>query len=141
MLHDQLEDVTRNCDQHIKSLQAYVNVLEHKNDELYDKIQELLGESDTESIPIVATKVAGKYTQAIHELCYALLAQRIPPSKIQNIIRPVLRHLAPSIDVDALQLPSASAAGYMQKRRISSSKIGRESENITLERVVSLLHF
>ena len=86
VLHDQFEEVTQSCDQQIKSLQAYVDVLEHKNDELYDKIQELQGESDTDSIPIVATKVAGKYTQAIRELYYALLAQRIPPSKIQNII-------------------------------------------------------
>ena len=104
VLHDQFEDVTRSCDQQIQSLQAYVNVLEHKNDELYDKIQELQGESDTEGIPIVATKVAGKYTQAVRELYYALLAQRIPPSKIQNINRPVLCHLAQTIDVDALQL-------------------------------------
>ena len=38
VLHDQFEEVTQSCDQQIKSLQAYVNVLEHKNDELYDKI-------------------------------------------------------------------------------------------------------
>ena len=130
MLHDQFEDVTRSCDQKIQSLQAYVNVLEHKNDELYDKIQELQGESDTEGIPIVTTKVAGKYTQAVRELYYALLAQRIPPSKIQNIIRPVLRYLAPSIDVDALQLPSASAAGYMRREELAV--VSRTQKAITL---------
>ena len=58
VLHDQFEDITWSCDQQIKSLQSLC--LEHKNDELYEKTQELQGESDTESIPIVPTKVAGK---------------------------------------------------------------------------------
>ena len=57
-------------------------------------------DSESDNEPFVATKVAGKYspaTRELYELYYTLLAQRIPPSKIQNITRPVLRHLYSTI--------------------------------------------
>ena len=47
ILRDQFQEVSQSQEQQIKSLQAYNDVLEHKNDELHDKIQKMQEQSES----------------------------------------------------------------------------------------------
>ena len=62
----------------------------------------------------VATKSGSRYSNEIRELYYHLLAQQLPPAKVEQRIRTVLKQFAPGIDLANLKLPKASLAADMR---------------------------
>lgn len=61
-----------------------------------------------------------KYTPEIRMLYYNLLSDQVPVSKINDVIRHVLRCFNPSVNVDYLQLPKRSCATYMRKEELKT---------------------
>ena len=66
------------------------------------------------------TKQGRTYSFAIRKLYYVLLAANIPPGKIAMIIKEVLHHLLPGIDVSKIQLPKHSSALYMRREELAT---------------------
>lgn len=61
-----------------------------------------------------------KYTPEIRKLYYNLLADQVPVSKINDIIRHILRCFNPTENIDELQLPKRSCAAYMRKEELKT---------------------
>ena len=83
-----------------------------------------------------------KYTPEIRKLYYNLLADQVPISKINDIIRHVLRCFNPTENVKELQLPKSSCAAYMRKKGIKDYLWCPQSNSdfwtlITIEAVTS----
>ena len=91
---------------------------------LSDKITELeIGSNERNSNPVINldTRKEGRgqqYTSTIRKLYYSLLAERVPPGKIRDIVKSVLEIMVPSIEVDDLQLPGRSCANYMRREEL-----------------------
>ena len=66
------------------------------------------------------TKNSHKYTPEIRKLYYNLLADQVLISKINDIIRHVLRCFNPTENVEELQLPKSSCAAYMRKEELKT---------------------
>lgn len=67
------------------------------------------------------TKFANKvYSSDIRQLYYSLLADQIPPAKINVIIKSVLKSFLPSLNVDNLKLPREKCAGYMRREELKT---------------------
>ena len=66
------------------------------------------------------SKTNGKFPPAIRKLYYSMLADQIPPSKIAETIKIVLKTFHPSLDVDKLQLPKRSCASYMRREELKT---------------------
>ena len=81
--------MSQSQEQQIKSLQAYIDVLEHKNDELHDKIQKMQEQSESLKRIRAAVKAAlmetiallhheqTQTTQLTHTACEAEKAEEI----------------------------------------------------------------
>ena len=54
---------------------------------------------------VIDTKNGIVYNQAIRELYYKLLANQIPPAKIEDVIKSVLKCFFPTMNVSDLKLP------------------------------------
>lgn len=90
-------------------------------------ISELESEVEEEStkepdfhILSVCSKTGQKYPPEIRKLYYSLLASQIPVSKVEVIIKAVLRTFHPSLDVDQIHLPKKSCASYMRKLELKT---------------------
>ena len=77
--------------------------------------------SDLQTLGLASnTKVGRTYSAEIRILYYSLLAAQIPASKIDSIIKSVIKCFQPSIDIDELKLPKKSCASYMRKDELKS---------------------
>ena len=91
---------------------------------LNDKITELeIGSNEQNGNPVINlnTRKEGRghqYTPTIRRLYYALLAERVPPGKIRNIVKCVLETMVPSTEIDNLQLPGQTCADYMRREEL-----------------------
>ena len=75
---------------------------------------------DTDSNFIIETKTGGtQYSPSIRSLYYTLLADQVPPAKISNIIKSVLKCFFPSLSIEELALPKERCAGYMRTEELS----------------------
>ena len=61
-----------------------------------------------------------KYTPEIRMLYYNLFSDQVPVSKINDVIRHVLRCFNLGVNVDDLQLPKRSCATYMRKEELKT---------------------
>ena len=61
-----------------------------------------------------------KYTPEIRMLYYTFLADQVPVSKINDIIRHVLRCFNLTENIEVLQLPKKSCAAYMRKEELKT---------------------
>ena len=68
----------------------------------------------------IQTKKGRTYSPTIRTLYYTLLANQVSASKITDIIKTVVKHFNPDIDVNHLKLPSKSCASYMRKSELST---------------------
>ena len=66
----------------------------------------------------VQTTCGKQYSNGVRELYYQLLSMHIPPAKIADIIKSILKAFVPSIDVESLHLPKRSAAQYMRSAEL-----------------------
>ena len=70
---------------------------------------------------VIETKTGGKqYSTGIRRLYYTLLADQVPPAKICNIIKSILKCFFPSLDVEKLALPKERCAGYMRTEELNT---------------------
>ena len=93
-----------------------------KYDQLTDHIKSLETETDpvsSDGMFCFETMDDGHvYTTAVRELYYKLLADQLPPLKISDIIKSVLKSFKP-LDVDKMRLPGETCASYMRREELT----------------------
>ena len=57
---------------------------------------------------VVKTKSGRRYSNEVRQLYYQLFSKHIPPGIICDTIKAVFKALAPSVNVESLQLPQRS---------------------------------
>ena len=72
-----------------------------------------------------------RYSPAIRELYYTLLADQVPPAKASKIVRAVLKCFIPSVNMDNLKLPSEGCAGYMRRQELNTVSMAHKATLIT----------
>ena len=87
--------------------------------DLFEDVMELQ-QSQASDVCVLPTKVGRTYTAEIRTLYYSLLAAQIPASKVDSIIKSVVKCFQPSINVDELKLPKKSCASYMRKEELKT---------------------
>ena len=73
------------------------------------------------------TTGAMKYSPAVRKLYYTLLANQIPPAKIANIIKAVLKCFLPNLDTAKLILPKEKCAGYMRREELKTISMAHKA--------------
>lgn len=74
------------------------------------------------------TKEGGRvYTNAIRELYYTLLANQLPPAKIETTIKTVLKCFLPSLNIERLELPKESCASYMRREELTTVNLAHNA--------------
>ena len=101
--------IVQNMTQKLQQLDTEYCELEEKYKEAKEKIEEFLNGTN-----IPKTKEGNKFTNDIRILYYRLLAEQIPPGKIEKSIKIVVESLFPQIDAKNLQLPKASLGSKMR---------------------------
>ena len=108
---EELEEQLCLSKQSIAELQSELNELKEESSPIFTTVT-------SERNQIVEfcciTKSGRFYTPAIRMLYYKLLADLIPPEKIAQTIKYVLKCFLPRADLSQLQLPAKSCAGYMR---------------------------
>ena len=88
----------------------------------FEKLDEFDGDSEETTISKTnqapCTFDGKKYLPAVRTLYYSLLASQIPPGKIRNIIKDVVKAFIPDIDVESLKLPGSTCANYMRREEL-----------------------
>ena len=109
----------------------------HIDEELSGKCEvEVSGTEEAETtqqlVPFDAqTKVGGRvYREEVHELYYSLLSDQIPPAKVPQTIKSVLKCFAPSFDTDNLQLPQERCAGYMRREELKTVSMAHKAYTV-----------
>ena len=86
---------------------------------------------DSDSLFCLETKEGGRvYSTAIRELYYKLLADGLPPARIANTIRSVLKTFYPSLDVHMLKLPGESCASYMRREELTTVNLAHNATKL-----------
>ena len=90
-----------------QKLQDQLDDLEKKFMDLEDTLNEITNE-------VVQTKDGRSYSSEIRTIYYQLLAENVPPKKVQKIIKIVLSTFKPNLDTSKLTLPKSSLAATMR---------------------------
>ena len=80
---------------------------------------------------VIDTKNGTVYNQAVRELYYKLLADQIPPAKIESIIKSVLNCFFPTMNTDDLKLPREKCAGYMRREEMNTICMAQKAYSIS----------
>ena len=87
------------------------------------------------------TKDGGRvYTHAIRQLYYSLLADQIPPAKIERTIRTILKCFFPFLKLENLQLPSESCASYMRRHELATVSSAHKATSVLQQAETGFLH-
>ena len=126
-----LGDINSHLKKQNKNIFFEMNKLEEKIEEEQAHVEELANHNaaTTSSGPI-NTKDGKTYSTKIRTLYYTLLAERLPPAKIENIIKTVLKSFCPQIEVDTMQLPKKSMAANMRKKELPTIAIAHNAKSI-----------
>ena len=102
----------------------------------------LLGNSNSQLVSFCFETKDGSrvYTHAIRELYYSLLANQIPPSKIESTIRAILNCFFPSLKLDKLHLPSESCASYMRRHELTTLCLAHKATSVLKQAETGFLH-
>ena len=84
------------------------------------------------------TKCGRVYTTSIRHLYYSLLANQVPPAKITNIIKSVLKCFLPNLNVDDIKLPHSRCAGYMRKEELKTISMAHKAFTVTESQALNL---
>ena len=100
----------------VKRLKEDAKKIDEEYGELEEKFTEARGENQEKNKPteVLTTKQHSRYTNEIRTLYYQLLAQQLPPGKIECCIKTILSTFCPHMDLEHLQLPKASLAAHMR---------------------------
>lgn len=82
--------------------------------ELENEVEEESAKDPDFDVLSICSKTGQRYPPEVRKLYYSLLTSQVPASKIEVIIKTVLKTFHPSVDVDQLQLPKKSCASYMR---------------------------
>ena len=80
------------------------------------------------------------YTHAIRQLYYSLLANQIPPGKIQSTIKDILKCFVPSLNIEHLQLPSESCASYMRRHELTTVSLAHKATTVLQQTEAGFVH-
>ena len=80
---------------------------------------------------VIDTKNGMVYNQAVRELYYKLLADQIPPAKIESIIKSVLNCFFPTVNTSDLKLPRGKCAGYMRREEMNTICMAQKAYSIS----------
>ena len=70
---------------------------------------------DPGPVDFTATKSGKTYSNSVRKLYYTLLSNGIPVSRIESLVKDVVKWSNPSVDILRLELPKRSCASYMRK--------------------------
>ena len=107
----------------LKSLEEKCAKLKDENSQLFNlhsDIEECTPSNSSDPLLEQAMKPTCKYSPEIRKLYYSLLAQQIPASKVESIIRSVLKCFHPTLDSDNLSLPKKTCASYMRREELKT---------------------
>ena len=81
------------------------------------------------------------YLPAIRKLYYTLLADQIPPAKIESTIKAVLKCFLPNLNAERLKLPKEKCAGYMRREELKTISMAHKAtlvDNLVAEGMVHI---
>ena len=91
--------------------------------------------SDYDHEFLFQTKTGSVYSAALRKLYYKLLADGMPPGKIETNIKTILSHFLTNLDEKKISLPKASCAQYMRREELKvindTYKATKLTENLT----------
>ena len=87
--------------------------------DLEDLESETVEPSDS-NYKFLSTKTGTRYSPEIRKLCYTLLANQVPASKVGAIIQSVMKSFHPSMDVQEFKLPQRTCASYMRREELKT---------------------
>ena len=109
--------------------EAYKAVLQEECARLHIDNIDLALEAEEESakdpdfdVLSICSKTGQRYPPEVRKLYYSLLTSQVPASKVEVIVKTVLKTFHPSLDVDQLQLPKKSCASYMRMLELKTIK-------------------
>ena len=144
-LREENHHLSTHCDKQVARLKRKCSLLQHENLQLqtdtwylFDKEEE--NEEDEEEDEVLENKrdndngkgkqeitrylteqkINNRYTPEIRKLYYSLLANQVPASKIETIVKDVLRCFHPTLDVTKVDLPKRSCASYMRREELKT---------------------
>lgn len=122
----------------------YEDEMQEKIDDLIELIKSL--KSEMNSLSVAGSAVASDrgdtkfcfetkdgdwvYTTAVRELYYKLLADQLPPAKVANTIRTILKSFLPSLDVDTLKLPGETCASYIRREELTTVNLAHNAAKL-----------
>ena len=80
---------------------------------------------------IICTKIENAYSQHVRELYYKLLADQIPPAKVESTIKSVLNCFFPTLNTSNLKLPREKCAGYMRREEMHTICMAHKAYSIS----------
>ena len=76
--------------------------------------------SDGSQVDLTCRTKSGKaYSNSVRKLYYTLLSSGVPVSKIEGIVKDVVKWSHPSVDVSKLKIPKKSCASYMRQEELN----------------------
>ena len=76
--------------------------------------------SDSNQVDLTCCTKSGKaYSNSVRKLYYTLLSSGVPVSKIQFIVKDVVKWSHPSVDVSKLKIPKKSCVSYMRQEELN----------------------
>ena len=106
------------CESTLSDLLCFEDDLLVKNSKLSEVVTSLGKDLAMDKKVSVQVKCGKKmYSDTIRQLYYSLLADQIPPAKIDRTIRSVLKTFLPSLNI---VLPSERCAGYMRREELNT---------------------
>ena len=76
---------------------------------------DLLGKKSHDETFTIETKEGRRYSPTIRKLYYNLLAKEVPASRVNDIIKTIVKCLIPSVSIGQLKLPKKACVSYMRK--------------------------
>ena len=86
------------------------------------------------------TKDGKVYAPTIRQLYYTLLANQIPPSKIETTVKTILRSFFPQLNLEQLHLPSESCASYMRRHELTTLSLAHKATSLLKQAETGFLH-
>ena len=84
------------------------------------------------------TKSDKHYSDSIRQLYYSLLADQIPPAKIEATIKAVLQCFMPSLNTQMLMLPRERCAGYMRREELKTISMAHKAQSVSEFKPINL---
>lgn len=123
------------------TLEDNLYTLEEENSELSQALNFVQKQKELPDGFTFETKSNGKlYSPAVRTLYYTLLADQIPPAKIENIIKAVLKCFSPTLDIAQLELPKERCAGYMRSEEMKTLSMAHKAIVICEKAQDGVLH-